>query len=151
ENQCAKCHKFEGKGHTVGPELDGASRDIEYLLVNILDPNRVIGQPYFVRTIELKNGRIETGLLVAEDEESVTLKSENDAVKVIQRKDIEGKIKVQEVSLMPEGLANNMSVRDFRDLIRYMMAHPFLTEVAVAGPYSDGKAFPFDPKDPLAA
>jgi hypothetical protein len=36
--------------------------------------------------------------------------------------------------MMPEGLANNMTVQDFRDLIRYVMAHPFLTEVAVTGP-----------------
>src|SRR5207249_2777116 len=24
ENQCAKCHKFDGRGHEVGPNLDGA-------------------------------------------------------------------------------------------------------------------------------
>jgi len=33
---------------------------------------------------------------------------------------------------MPEGLNNNMSAGDFRDLIRYVMVNPFLTEVAVA-------------------
>src|SRR4029079_15092469 len=42
ENQCAKCHNFEGRGHNVGPALDVAGRDIEYLLVNVLDPNRVV-------------------------------------------------------------------------------------------------------------
>ena len=63
ENQCAKCHRFEGKGHDVGPNLDGAARDIDYLLVNILDPNRVVGQPYFTRFVALKDGRVETGLL----------------------------------------------------------------------------------------
>src|SRR5262249_10154130 len=57
DNQCAKCHKFEGRGHEVGPNLDGAARDIEYLLVNVLDPNRVVGQPYFTRFVTLKNGR----------------------------------------------------------------------------------------------
>ncbi len=132
DNQCAKCHKFDGRGHDVGPNLDGAARDIEYLLANILDPNRVVGQPYYTRIIELKNGRIETGLLIAEDGQSVTLKGENDVVKVIQRKDIEGKILVQEKSIMPEGLANNITVQDFRDLIRYTMAHPFITEVKLA-------------------
>ncbi|HYT91491.1 MAG TPA: PVC-type heme-binding CxxCH protein, partial [Gemmataceae bacterium] len=132
-NQCAKCHKFDGKGHEVGPVLDGAARDIEYLLVNVLDPNRVVGQPYYVRVVELKDGRLETGLLHAEDETSITLKVENDQLKVIQKKDIEGKVRVLEKSVMPEGLANAMTVQDFRDLIRYTMAHPFLTEVAVAG------------------
>jgi putative membrane-bound dehydrogenase-like protein len=136
DNQCAKCHKFDGKGHDVGPNLDGAARDIEYLLANVLDPNRVVGQPYYIRTVELKSGRIETGLLHAEDDQTITLKTENDVLKVIPRKEIEGKILVQEKSVMPEGLANNMTVQDFRDLIRYTMAHPFLTEVAVAGPFA---------------
>jgi putative heme-binding domain-containing protein len=135
DNQCAKCHKFDGRGHEVGPNLDGAARDIEYLLTNILDPNRVVGQPYYMRIVELKNGRIETGLLLAEDDKSITLKGENDVHKVILRKDIEGKVMVQDKSIMPEGLANNMTVQDFRDLVRYAMAHPFLTEVAVSGPW----------------
>ncbi len=55
----------------------------------------------------------------AEDEQSITLKVENDVLKVIQKKDIEGKIQIQDKSMMPEGLANNMTVQDFRDLIRY--------------------------------
>jgi putative membrane-bound dehydrogenase-like protein len=131
ENQCAKCHRFEGKGHDVGPNLDGAARDIEYLLVNVLDPNRVVGQPYYTRVIALKNGRVETGLVHAEDETTVTLKGENNVLKVIARKDIEA-MEVQSKSLMPEGLANNLSVQDFRDLIRFVMANPFLTDVAVA-------------------
>jgi putative membrane-bound dehydrogenase-like protein len=145
ENTCVKCHKFEGRGHEVGPNLDGAARDIEYLLVNVLDPNRVIGAPYFTRTVTLKSGRIEIGLLVAEDTNSITLKAENDARKVIQRKDID-ELDVQPKSMMPEGLTKTMSVQDFRDLVRYVMAHPFLTQVAVAGPLS--KDTRIDPAHP---
>jgi putative membrane-bound dehydrogenase-like protein len=132
ENTCAKCHTFEGKGSDVGPALDGAARDIEYLLVNIIDPNRVIGAPYFIRTVELKNGRSEIGLLAEEDANTVTLKVENGVRKVIPKKDIEN-ITVQEKSMMPEGLDKNLSVQDFRDLIRYVMASPFITDVKVDG------------------
>jgi putative membrane-bound dehydrogenase-like protein len=132
ENACAKCHKFEGKGHAVGPELDGAGRDIEYLLVNVLDPNRVVGAPYFTRLVTLKSGRVESGLLAAEDDTSVTLKSENDALKVIPRKDID-EVTVTQKSVMPEGLAGGMKPGEFRDLVRYVMADPFLTEVSVGG------------------
>jgi putative membrane-bound dehydrogenase-like protein len=142
ELQCAKCHRFEGHGHDVGPNLDGAARDIEYLLVNVLDPNRVIGQPYFARLVALRSGRIETGLLAAEDAESITLRCENDVLKTFQRKEIE-EIVVQEKSLMPEGLQNNMTEQDFRDLIRYVMADPFLTDVAIAGPFP--VAMPVEP------
>ncbi len=133
-NNCAKCHKFQSEGHEVGPNLDGASREIDYLLINVLDPNRVVGQPYYTRLVELKNGRIETGLLHAEDPESITLKVENNALKVIQRKDIEGKVLIQPKSVMPEGLANNLKLQGFRDLIRYMMTDPFITDVAISEP-----------------
>ncbi len=139
ENTCAKCHKFEGKGHDVGPNLDGAGRDIEYLLINVIDPNRVVGAPYFTRLVTLKSGRVESGLLAAEDETSVTLKGENDALKVIQRKDIDD-ITVSQKSVMPEGLANNMKPAEFRDLVRFVMANPFLTDALVSGP--------LDAKDP---
>jgi putative heme-binding domain-containing protein len=136
ENQCAKCHRFEGSGHNVGPNLDGAARDLEYLLVNILDPNRVVGQPYYTRFVTLKNGRVETGILASEDDQSITLKMENDARKTISRNTIQEMV-VQEKSLMPEGLAGLMSVQDFRDLVRYLMSNPFLTDVAVAGPFAE--------------
>src|SRR5262245_46886237 len=130
DNQCAKCHKFEGRGHQVGPNIEGAGRDIEYLLVNVLDPNRVIGAPYFMRTVNLLNMQVKTGVLHAEYGQSITLKTENGVLEQIQKKDIDD-IKVQEKSLMPEGLANNMSVQNFRDLVRYVMANPFITSVQV--------------------
>src|SRR5262249_2898608 len=114
ENNCAKCHRFEGKGHSMGPELDGAGRDIEYLLINILDPNRVVGQPYYLRYVELKNGRSETGLLAAEDDQSITLKKENDVLVKFQKKDIAGKVQILDKSVMPEGLDKNMTEQDFR-------------------------------------
>ena len=35
--------------------------------------------------------------------------------------------------MMPEGLGNDMTPQDFRDLVRYVMAHPFLTDVTADG------------------
>ncbi len=132
EATCAKCHTFDGKGAEVGPHLDGAARDIEYLLGNILDPNRVIGQPYFVHQIERKNGTSEIGVLAAEDPRSITLKVENGVLKTIAKKDIESHV-IQEKSLMPEGLDKNLTPQSFRDLIRYVMANPFITQVKLFG------------------
>ncbi len=135
EAQCSKCHKFEGKGNEVGPQLDGAGRDIEYLLGNVLDPNRVIGAPYFVRQINTLDGQSLQGVLTEEDANFITIKVENAVLKKIAKKDLDGPVKVLEKSMMPEGLGNNLTPENFRDLIRFAMAHPFLTEVTV-----DGKA-----------
>ena len=133
EQQCAKCHKFEGRGQEVGPNLDGAARDIEYLLGNVIDPNRVIGAPYFQRIVRTIDGRVEQGLLHAEDERSITLKVENGILKRIPKEDLDGPVVVVEKSLMPEGLGTAMTPQNFRDLVRYVMAHPFLTQVTVNG------------------
>lgn len=133
EAQCAKCHKFEGKGADVGPLLDGAARDIEYILANVIDPNRVIGAPYFQRIVQTVDGRVEQGLLADEDDKSITLKVENGVLKKFAKKDLEGPVKVLEKSMMPEGLTTGMTKQAFRDLVRYVMAHPYLCEVNVEG------------------
>src|SRR5207248_10189506 len=98
ENTCAKCHQFDGKGAEVGPPLDGAARDIEYILVNVIDPNRVIGAPYFLRIARLADGTVQQGVLAEEDEKSVTLKVENGVLKKIPKADLDGPVQVVEKS-----------------------------------------------------
>jgi putative membrane-bound dehydrogenase-like protein len=132
ETHCAKCHKFGGVGHEVGPPLDGAARDIDYILINVLDPNRVIGAPYFLRTVIMNDDTVFQGILAEEDDQTLTLKLEGGSFKTLRKAHI-AEIRVAEKSLMPEGLANNMSIQDFRSLIRYLMAHPFITEATLNG------------------
>src|SRR5205085_576323 len=133
ETNCAKCHKFDGKGAEVGPPLEGAARDIEYILVNVLDPNLVIGAPYFLRTARLLDDTVFQGILAEEDDKFITLKIENGVLKKIKKADLAEPVRVAEKSLMPEGLGYNMTPQDFRDLVRYLMAHPFVTDVTVNG------------------
>jgi putative membrane-bound dehydrogenase-like protein len=133
ENTCGKCHKLDGKGPDVGPALDGAARDIEYILVNVIDPNRVIGAPYFLKIARLADGTVQQGVLAEEDDKTISLKQENGVVKKIAKADLEGPLQTVEKSLMPEGLGYNMTPQDFRDLVRYAMANPFLTDVKLNG------------------
>jgi hypothetical protein len=72
-------------------------------------------------------------VLAEEDDQSITLKIENAVLKRIKKSDLNGPILVAEKSLMPEGLGYNMTPQDFRDLVRYLMAHPFVTHVRVNG------------------
>jgi putative heme-binding domain-containing protein len=120
EKNCLQCHKYEGKGHDVGPNLDGAERSLDYILINVLDPNRVIGLPYYRKTVLLKNGKLVAGLLHAEDANSITIKGENAVLEAISRDDIEME-KTEPKSLMPEGLDKNISPEELRDLVRYLI------------------------------
>jgi putative membrane-bound dehydrogenase-like protein len=152
EKNCMVCHKLKGQGNEVGPDLTGANRrDIEYLLVNIIDPNRVVGKDYYTATVVDKSGRSISGLLAEDTPERVVLKGENAKLTVIPRTDIDA-FQVEERSLMPEGLPEKMNDKDFRDLIAYLMEDQYLTRGFIAGPFKmalDGKGPIEEAADPL--
>jgi putative heme-binding domain-containing protein len=152
EKNCMVCHKLRGEGHEVGPDLTGANRrDIEYLLINIIDPNRVVGRDYYTATVVDKSGRSLSGLLAEDTPEKVVLKGENAKLTVIPRAEIEA-FQVEERSLMPEGLPEKMSEKDFRDLISYLMEDQYLTRGLITGPYKmalDGSGPIEEATDPL--
>jgi putative membrane-bound dehydrogenase-like protein len=119
QQKCATCHKFNGPGADVGPDITGADRSVEYLLINILDPNRVVGQPYYTHVIATKSGRVVTGKLVSDAPDGITLQGENNKIDVIPRGEIEEHA-VKNISVMPEGLPKDMTDQQFRDLIEYV-------------------------------
>ncbi|HEV3443841.1 MAG TPA: PVC-type heme-binding CxxCH protein [Gemmataceae bacterium] len=135
EKNCMICHRLFGKGNDVGPDLTGANRrDPEYLLINIIDPNRVVGKDYYRAVVFDKSGRLHTGLLAENTPQRLVLKSENSKLTVIPRSEIDD-FKIEEKSLMPEGLPETMTEAQFRDLIAYLMEEPFLTRGLIAGPF----------------
>ena len=78
---CMQCHMMFDAGGKVGPELTGANRqDLDYLLSNILDPSAVMAKEYQATTIRTKSDRVVTGLLKSEDNNAVTLQTENDTL-----------------------------------------------------------------------
>jgi putative membrane-bound dehydrogenase-like protein len=154
EKNCSVCHTLFGKGNAVGPDLTGANRrDPEYLLINILDPNRVVGREYYTAFVTDKSGRVHTGILAEDTPQRVVLKGENAKLTVLPRNEIDD-FQLQEKSLMPEGLPNTMTEVQFRDLIAYLLEEPFLTHGWVAGPFKMALASPFPIEtaaDPLKA
>jgi putative membrane-bound dehydrogenase-like protein len=118
---CMQCHTLFGAGGKVGPEITGANRsDLDYLLVNIMDPSAVVGKDYTATLFRTKGGRVLTGIVKHEDSNSVTIATENDTV-LLPRGDIEAR-KQSDLSMMPEGLLQNLSAQEQRDLIAYLMS-----------------------------
>jgi len=118
---CALCHTLFGAGAKIGPELPGAFEDIDYLLLNIIDPNAIIGKDYQQTVIETKDGQTLVGIIAGQDVSSVTLKSLA-GVQTVQRSDIKS-LNVLDTSLMPEGLLSALKDEDVRDLFSYLRRH----------------------------
>ena len=126
---CVVCHYFRGEGAGVGPNL-GALTDKtpEDFLVAILNPNDVVEPRYTAYNIETKDGRSLTGIVSAETATTLTLVQSGGTHENILRGDIE-EIRALGLSLMPEGLEQNMSPQDLANLIAYLNSapHPFAT------------------------
>ena len=116
--RCAACHTLHGEGAKIGPELPGNFKDVDYLLLNILDPNASIGKDYQQTTVEKADGQFVSGVIVSEDAETVVLKTLAGNVSVL-RKDVK-ELKTSELSLMPEGLMTGLEEPEIRDLFLYL-------------------------------
>ncbi|CAA9400355.1 MAG: hypothetical protein AVDCRST_MAG64-1675, partial [uncultured Phycisphaerae bacterium] len=118
---CQQCHVLFDAGGDVGPNITGANRgDLEYLLLNILDPNAVIPVEYRTTVVQTKDGRVLTGIVAKQDDNALTLKAANETV-VLPRGDIR-RAKDQEISMMPEGLLDALPDAEKRDLIAYLQS-----------------------------
>jgi putative membrane-bound dehydrogenase-like protein len=117
---CATCHKAEGQGTDVGPDLATVSnRTAEDLLVHILDPNREVAPNYINYNVATTEGRVASGIIAEETATTVVLRRAEGASDQIPRDRIDS-IASTGVSLMPEGLEKGLSPQDFADLMAFV-------------------------------
>jgi len=118
---CSQCHMLFGEGQKIGPDLTGSQRsNLDYLLINVIDPSAVVGKDYRMSILELTDGRVLNGLIVSSDEQTVVVRTATESV-ALPTEDIEA-ITESPLSAMPDGLLQNLSSEQVRDLIAYMMS-----------------------------
>ena len=119
---CAKCHKVNGKGKEVGPDLSGIGRKLSRtaLYESVLFPSAGISHNYESWVVALADGTVVTGLLISRTPDNVTIRN----VEAIDRKmatgDIE-ELKKQTISLMPADLQKLMTAADLVDVVEYLV------------------------------
>lgn len=120
KKSCATCHKLYGEGQTIGPDLTGANRsNLDYLLMNIIDPSSVVPKQFTTSVIALNNGRVITGVVVGETEKAITVQTDKEQL-TIATEDIEQR-KNSGKSLMPDGMLDALTPEQVRDLFAFMM------------------------------
>ncbi len=118
---CASCHRLEGVGHEIGPNLASfRNRGAEAILVNVLDPNREVNPQYVNYVLITDDGRSLTGLVAGETASGVTLRRGDDASDTVPRENIE-QLRATGLSIMPEGLEKQIDQQAMTDLLAYLM------------------------------
>ncbi|MFP6584533.1 MAG: cytochrome C, partial [Candidatus Hydrogenedentota bacterium] len=126
---CAKCHRFDGLGGAVGPDLSSVSGkfSIADLLEAIVEPNNAISDQYGSSLVETHDGDLYEGLVIDESgskEEGeiqiYTIDPNADPI-LVKTADIKS-IEDSPISQMPEGLLNALNDDEVRDLVAYLMS-----------------------------
>ena len=119
--KCAICHKVDGEGGEVGPDLSaiGGKFARPHLIESLLEPSRQIVEGYRTSILVTRDGRTHTGVIRQSSGDRVTLATENGNERVIPAAEIEVQSETA-VSLMPEGLTEALSPDQFTDLVAYL-------------------------------
>jgi putative membrane-bound dehydrogenase-like protein len=117
---CISCHKLDGVGLELGPDLRSvAQHDAEKLLNSILDPSAIIEPGFMAYHCTLKSGEQLYGVIATETSASLTLKMAGNITKSVLRSDV-ASLRSAGISLMPEGLEAALTPQSLADLIAYL-------------------------------
>jgi putative membrane-bound dehydrogenase-like protein len=121
QNQCVSCHKLDGIGNDVGPNLLATltGKSTRDLMTAILDPNREVDTRFLSYTATLNDGRVLTGIVASESANGLTLRQADGKEDSILRSDLES-LKSGGQSLMPEGLEKQIDKQALADLIAFL-------------------------------
>jgi quinoprotein glucose dehydrogenase len=120
EVYCVRCHKVEGRGGEVGPDLTkvAAQQGRQYLLESILHPDQAIAKGYEPVVVLTTDGRQLSGTLREEDGTRLILMTAEGNLVTVPLSEIDERARGK--SAMPEDLAKKLSKFELRDLVEYL-------------------------------
>jgi putative heme-binding domain-containing protein len=115
------CHQIDQNGIDFGPKLSeiGSKLSKDGLYLSILHPNAGIGFGYETYEIKTKSGDTYQGIVMSKTETDVILKLPGGTVQNFKTSSLSS-VKQLPESLMPEGLADQMSTAELSNLIEYL-------------------------------
>jgi quinoprotein glucose dehydrogenase len=158
---CLNCHRLEGVGGRVGPDLTRVweTLSMEKVIESLIDPSKEIKEGYQTYQATTKKGQTHAGLKVAQTAEDVVLRDAQGKDIRIAAADIE-ELAPTRTSLMPDNVVTQLTLEQFLDLVAFLKSRPaqesvrgLALEYSVVGPFGpDLKAvYPPEEKPDLAA
>src|SRR5262249_10117400 len=124
---CVSCHKLNGVGNEIGPDLTKIEPKLQKpveVLHDILEPSFRINEKFQSYVFELESGKVVTGLVLEEKGDTVKV-IENPLAKadpvVLKKSDIVKRDK-SPTSIMPKGLLDKLTREEILDLVAYASA-----------------------------
>ena len=118
---CAACHRIEGQGGQLGPNLTkiGGIRQPRDLLEAILYPNSTVVNGYEHYVVETVDGESYGGIIQRETRDAIYLKNANMRNVRVARSQIH-RVTTSSISIMPSGLNQVLSRQELLDLVAFL-------------------------------
>ncbi len=119
---CAACHRIDGVGGLVAPQLDGVgSRGLERLCEDILDPSRNVDHAFQPTILTLKDDEIVSGLFRREEGAMLILADAAGAEIKVQKSQVKDRVE-SKASLMPDNFGELLKPDDFNHLVGWLLS-----------------------------
>ncbi|MFO1095154.1 MAG: c-type cytochrome [Planctomycetaceae bacterium] len=121
QSLCLKCHRLNGTGAKIGPDLTGVGSRFSriHLVESILTPSRSIAPSYEPVAVLLTDGQVMTGVRVSETSELLAIGDTKGVIHEIPHDQID-ELQVQTQSIMPEGLEQRLTPQQLVDLVSFL-------------------------------
>lgn len=119
--QCKACHRIGAGEDLLGPELTQIGRKYTraQLLEAIVDPSKAVDPKFATHLVETAGGAVVAGLKVREDGQELVLRDAERKDVRIPKASILRSL-VQQKSMMPEFLLQDLTAQEAADLIEYL-------------------------------
>ncbi|MGB1925652.1 MAG: family 16 glycoside hydrolase, partial [Rubripirellula sp.] len=123
---CYACHRFQGEGGAVGPDLTsaGGKFSAKDLLETVLMPSKAISDQYSASQFLLDDGTQLVGRVMNLKENEYWVNTDMMKPSTIIKLNVDTieAIRPSKVSMMPEDLINTMNEKDVLDLLAYLIS-----------------------------
>ena len=118
---CYKCHTVHGRGGKIGPDLStiGAAMSREKLIESIRKPSQEVAPQFTTWTMISTEGKTYTGMIVHENKGETVLGLPDGTTMELKTAEVEERMP-QKTSVMPEKLEQQMTEREFEDMLKYL-------------------------------
>jgi putative heme-binding domain-containing protein len=121
---CVQCHRLNGDGGSVGPDLTGIARrlPVRDILESVVEPSKVIAEGYATTEVETRDGDLISGRVEREDDKVLVLRPLSGEVVTLKKKDIHRR-SLSKVSNMPAGIINTLTEDQILDLLAFLSSN----------------------------
>ncbi|MCM8535784.1 MAG: hypothetical protein NE334_07610 [Lentisphaeraceae bacterium] len=120
---CIVCHSVLLSEPQKGPYLGSVGNlfNREQIITHIVKPEAEVAQGFQTYSFTMKDGSTISGFVTAKDEQQVTVRSMVGTVQKLNTVDI-SKESASKNSMMPPGLVNTLSLKEFASLVDYLQS-----------------------------